>query len=455
MTLAVAASISIQQTLPQSVPVVILGTDAMLAATPATPVQLAHACMRAGYANVIPASWGDELIAATVIRHLAEAGAGPAIQCSCPIVAHRLLSTGADLRPVMVTLVSPPVAIARYVRALSQPHVTRVTYVGACPGALDDSIDIRMSPDSFISLLAERNIAIDEQPRVFESVIPPDRRRYRSQPGGVPNAETLWSELGSRTLVEIEGEDFVAEIAQHLLNGKNALIDASLRLGCVCSGARVSATPAEARAAVLAMEPPRATTPIVEEAAPIDLELPLPAAPRTPIDVVAVPPDFAAESGPPAVQLFANDSSRGHRISPVRGVSSIPEPRITRTTSSIGVRPIAASAAPARPSESKTLPRTYVSRRRSSPKGMPALAVSDDPPAPPRVAAASAPQQLAHHDLTPNAAPERSALDASLTLRQVILILVATAAIAIAVSTVVSVVVGRSLSRSADAAASR
>ena len=130
MTNAVATSTSPKQTVPQSVPVVILGTDAVLAALPATAVQLAHACIEAGFVNVIPASWGDELIAAATLRRLPEFGDGPVIHCSCPIVAHRLLSVSGDLRPVLLPLVPPPVALARYVRALSHPNRARVTYVG-------------------------------------------------------------------------------------------------------------------------------------------------------------------------------------------------------------------------------------------------------------------------------------------------------------------------------------
>src|SRR3954466_366900 len=101
MTLAVAAPASTQQTAPQTVPIVVLGTDALLAASPSTPVQLAHACLRAGFANVVPASWGDELIAAAVLRRLPEFGNGPAIHCSCPVVAHRLLTVSGDLRQAM------------------------------------------------------------------------------------------------------------------------------------------------------------------------------------------------------------------------------------------------------------------------------------------------------------------------------------------------------------------
>src|SRR5262249_26276162 len=151
-------------------------------------------------------------------------GSGPVIQCSCPIVAHRLLTVGGDLRPVLLPLVAPPVAVARYVRTLAQPTRARITFVGACPGAVDDSIDIRMTPDAFIAMLAERDIIVEDQPNVFESVIPPDRRRYRSQPGGVPTPEALWTELGTRTLVEIDGEDFITEVAQQLLSGRNVLI---------------------------------------------------------------------------------------------------------------------------------------------------------------------------------------------------------------------------------------
>src|SRR5438093_1436977 len=181
-----------------AVPLVILGTDAVLAALPATPVQLAHACMRAGFANVIPASWGDELVAWAVIQRLSLLGADPAIQCSCPVVAHRLLSAGGDLRPVLISVVPPPVALARYVRAMAQPGRTRITYVGACPGAIDDAIDVRMTPAALLDMLAEREILVDEQPRVFESVIPPDRRRFRSQAGGLPASDALWTTTGAR-----------------------------------------------------------------------------------------------------------------------------------------------------------------------------------------------------------------------------------------------------------------
>ena len=342
-----------------AVPIVILGADALLAAAPATPVQLAHACLRAGFGNVVPASWGDELIAAAVLKRLPRFGERPAIQCSCPIVAHRLLTTGGDLRPVLLPLVSPPVALARYLRALSHPTRMRVTYVGACPGAVDDSIDIRMTPDALMAMIAERQIMLEDQPRVFESIIPPDRRRFRSQPGGTPTAEHLWSETGSRSLAEVESDDFVAEIAQLLLIGANVLIDAGPRLGCVCSGAVAGVPPGEARPRIAAAEPPRATTPVVDEDPLIDLDLPIPATPRTPVDVSAV----GAATTQPSVAKTGGQFEP--RVSPARGVNAPATPPGLRPASQPSARPVSGSLPISRDVDGRRLPRAYVARRKS------------------------------------------------------------------------------------------
>jgi len=470
MTLAVADSTPTQQTSPQTVPIVVLGADALLAAAPATPVQLAHACLRAGFANVVPASWGDEILAAAVLRRLPGFGDGPVIQCSCPIVAHRLLTVGGDLRPVMLALVPPPVAVARYVHALSQPTRTRITYVGGCPGAVDETIDIRMTPDALIAMLADRDIVPADQPKIFESVIPPDRRRFRSQPGGVPAAEVLWTESRPRALVEIGGEDFTAEIAQHLLNGKSILIDAAPRLGCVCSGATAGVSPDQARRKVTALEPPRATISVVDEQAPIDLDLAVPAASRAPIDVVSVPsgPASAAMHTPRGLET----SSLGHRFSPVRGFAPVPDPRQPRVSSpaqprvsdpgqprvsnpgvSAGSRPVLGAVPTARDPEGKSLlPRAYVARRRPSPRATPTVrTAANEVPAP------IVPARIQEVRPEPDEFDESDAVIDSeshvagrpfqqIPFHYVVLILLAVA-VTIVASSVIAVVASRSLSR--------
>ncbi len=52
-------------------PFIILGADAVLGALPASPVQLAHACLALGFELAAPATWGDELIAEGCLDRLA------------------------------------------------------------------------------------------------------------------------------------------------------------------------------------------------------------------------------------------------------------------------------------------------------------------------------------------------------------------------------------------------
>ena len=373
---------------PESAPVnatripsiVILGADALLAALPATPVQLAHACVLAGYQSVVPASWGDELIAAASLRDLREHGQLPAIQCSCPYVAHRLLAVGTDLRPFLVSLVAPPVALARYLRAAQAPGRLRITYVGRCPGAADASIDARLTPEELLAMLGDRQIALEEQPLVYDSVLPPDRRRYRSQPGGLPTPEMLWSasdtaQHAPRTLVELYGDDLPVELAQHLLSGKPVLIDCATKLGCVCSGAAPGVDAAEARARIVALEPPRSPRPIIDENLLIDTALPLPASPRSAIDVVA---PVAASAPNHGDGKSTADDERPHTArheepathqgtfsagAPPHGIHSLPPRRLSPPR---GIaRPAAGSLPTARDAGGRQLPRTYVAHRRA------------------------------------------------------------------------------------------
>jgi hypothetical protein len=271
------------------------------------------------------------------------------------------------------------VVLARYLRAAHAPGKLRITYVGRCPGAADESIDARLTAEELLAIFADREIVLDDQPRVYDSVIPPDRRRYRSQPGGLPAPEMLWGaaadgSTGVRSLVELYGDDLPVELAQHLLGGKPVLIDCAVKLGCVCSGATPGTDPAGARERLVALEPPRAASPVVDEQLIIDAVLPLPASPRSAIDLVA-PAAFVATSHSDGSSLTeerprpqrheetrthsplsssANPASSGsgvvpRRLSPSRGIA----------------RPAAGSLPTARDAGGKQLPRTYVAHRRS------------------------------------------------------------------------------------------
>jgi hypothetical protein len=256
--------------------VVVLGADMVLAALPATPVQLAHACRALGYDVAFPASWGDEVVANACLDRLHEFGNGPAILCSCPLVTERLTKSGDELAPFMMNLVAPPVAAARYLRALYGERPVRITYAGSCPSAADPAIDACIAPAELLLAFEERGIVLAAQPEYFESVLPPDRRRYESLPGGVPSPERIHEVDPGRTLAELDCSDdeIALEIAQRLIAHERELIDIAPRVGCACSGALAVGASSAARTRLTALEPPRAHSPVLDPSIRVDADLP-------------------------------------------------------------------------------------------------------------------------------------------------------------------------------------
>lgn len=362
------------ETTPAPLSVAILGTDAVLAAAPATPVQLAHACLAAGYGAVVPASWGDELVATECLRRVTARGPGPVVCAVCPHVTDRLLSSGGELAQFAMALVSPPVATARYLRAICGDDRVRVTFIGACPGAEDGAIDERIVPREFLAQLADRGVALLEQPQVFDSVIPPDRRRFQSLPGGVPTPEALWS-AGARTLVEIDDDDYSTELAQRLISRENALLDIAPKLGCACSGALPEVSPRASRVAVAAVEPPRASAPVIDTTVPVDLVRSLPASPRrrdvsVPSPIELPPPVPPARQTPRRNPSVPRSSPRApsprNRVSTPEGMAAIDPaaPRRRGGAATTG-RSVMGSVPTVNSGEGRALPRAYVARRRT------------------------------------------------------------------------------------------
>jgi hypothetical protein len=255
--------------------ILILGPDAIAAANPATAVQLIHACRRWGFSTVVPASWGDELIASDVIKRCAARDNRPLIQCSCPRVAERLGDNASFLEDSILWLASPPAAVATYLRAVEHGRQIHITYAGGCPGAADASIDQRITAAELILAIRARGIDIEAQPTVFEDVIPADRRRYCSTEGGYPEAHHLWESAAFR--VAQPGDDRVG-VAQLLLTDERVLIDAAPAAGCVCR------TSGDGETTAL-----RAPSPIVAEGL-IDLQRAAPVQAR-PKRVEAPPPE--------------------------------------------------------------------------------------------------------------------------------------------------------------------
>lgn len=220
---------------------------------------------------MFPATWGDELIAAGCLEQL-ESRSGPAIFCACPLVAEQLRGA-AELRRFIVPLISPPVAVARYLRALYPGDALKITYVGDCPGADDESIDERLSPHELLEHLSKRGILPATQRPDLGTHAARDRRRFYSLPGGVPAPQWLSAQWPKRTLVDVHAGDALASLANQTLSRGNTLIDFAPHLGCACAGAVGGTSAQDARKAVVALEPPRAQSEIVSSAVRVEVSL--------------------------------------------------------------------------------------------------------------------------------------------------------------------------------------
>ena len=255
-----------QRTPPETLAVLVVGTDTLIEALPARPIQLAHACGALGFDLVIPLSWGDELVAEAALRTLESRSPGPAVLCSCPLVRQRLLQTGADLEGAMVSLAPSPVAVARHLRATIGSRLGSLSYVGRCPAAATPEYDVSYDPVALFGILRDQGIQLQAQPDAYQDRLPADRRRFVSLPGGCPSPDHLWQRCNEMTLVEIEASDLAVELAQHLLSPHPVLVDVAVTLACHCCGVTHSTTDFSARVAVASLEPPRSTTPIVTDA---------------------------------------------------------------------------------------------------------------------------------------------------------------------------------------------
>lgn len=308
----------------------------LLAVLPATPVQLAHACYQLGYDVVVPASWGDELVAHAVLDELSQRDRAPVIQCTCPLAHERLLASGGHLERSLVLTAAPPVAAARYARRAFAPQSLHITYIGACPGAADAAIDVQLLPDEFLGTLAERDIALSDMPTVYDSVLPPDRRRHFSLPGGCPSQEALWEKADGRMLREVAPATFATDLAQTLVWHEHVMVDVAPALGCPCAGGLGRLGARHGRISVMAVEPPRATAPVIAHQP--DLTQPSPPAvaparngrssgPRRPAEA-ATGNDDRANSSPgeasAAAHISASAGRAVRRVTPARASALLP-----------------------------------------------------------------------------------------------------------------------------------
>lgn len=243
---------------------------------PAGPEQVINALRAVGFGGLHFELLGDELVALEYLRIWREnTDKSTWIRSTSPLVVEYCRAKHPELVPLLAPVVTPALALARYIRALQGD--VELIYVGLDSPAVNGE-DLYATHLSFVELeqlLEERDRSPSEQPLLLRE-IPPERQRFLSAAGGLPLPMLDQERASSRTFRKLRG--------LHTLSGLSELVrDGGERLGFVDilpfegSLAHPAMGPGHElyrRRAILELaEPARAEEPVIVKPAGLDLSI--------------------------------------------------------------------------------------------------------------------------------------------------------------------------------------
>jgi diguanylate cyclase (GGDEF)-like protein len=166
--------------------VLILSPEVAAHFYPDTPEQVINACYAAGFRSVHRGVIGDELVAAEYLKLWDDESWGTMIRSTDPVVVETVTSEYPELVPYLAPITYPPVAEARYLRALYGADLS-IVHAGICPPAGSPELDAGITFGDLAELFKLRGVSVSSQATFFTR-IPEERRRYLSAAGGMPLA---------------------------------------------------------------------------------------------------------------------------------------------------------------------------------------------------------------------------------------------------------------------------
>ncbi|MFQ5888561.1 MAG: diguanylate cyclase [Gemmatimonadota bacterium] len=204
--------------------ILILPAEVAVSFHPATPEQIINACFRAGFHGVYFETLGDELVAHEYLRLWREDSPRTWIRSTSSIVVDYCRVRLPALLPFLAPIVTPAVALGRFLRTHYGPEY-RIIYAGlATPGPDRDEqgISACISFEELKDLLIHKGADPERQPLTLER-IPPERRRHLSTAGGLPLAMLEEESLSSRRFSKIRGLHALSAVAQAVVSSEREL----------------------------------------------------------------------------------------------------------------------------------------------------------------------------------------------------------------------------------------
>ena len=204
--------------------VLILPSEANVYFYPATPEQILNACYEAGFSAVYYEQLGDELVAHEYQRLWGNEPKRAWLRSTSPIVVNYCRTKLPELLPFLAPIVTPAVALARYVRQIEGAE-TRIVYAGVgAPGFNGDRdvFDASISFDELEALFESTDVNPLDQPLTMRRM-PPERRRHLSVAGGLPRDMLEENRQSSSRFRKERGLESLAPIARAVLGGESSL----------------------------------------------------------------------------------------------------------------------------------------------------------------------------------------------------------------------------------------
>ena len=236
---------------------------------PAIPEQILNACFAAGFASVFFETLGDELVAHEYLRIWRESGERTWLRSTSPIVVNYCRMRLPELLPFLAPVVTPAVALARYIRRTEDEDYDLIYAGVGAPGVNGDrgSFDACISFDELERVFERSDVNPLSQPLTL-SRIPPERRRHLSLAGGLPRPLLEEQRQTSRRFKKERGLFALPAVARAVLGDESSLGFVDIlpfdgNLGHPAYG------PAEdlfwRKDIAELIEPPRAREPLVED----------------------------------------------------------------------------------------------------------------------------------------------------------------------------------------------
>lgn len=203
----------------------ILPAEVTVAFYPATPEQIINACYAAGFRRIYFEGMGDELVAGEYLQLWKSDTFRSWLRSTSPIVVNYCRTKLPELLPFLAPVVTPAVALARYIRRLEGGDQVDVIYAGVgAPGVNGDStsIDICLSLRELETLLDEAGVSPLSQ-KLTLSRMPPERRRHISLSGGLPLPMLEDQKQSSRGFRKERGLKGLSAVARAVIGDESAL----------------------------------------------------------------------------------------------------------------------------------------------------------------------------------------------------------------------------------------